>query len=75
MDKKVSIILSTYNEALVIEETINKIFKSFKSIVNLSIELLIYNSGSFELYKGDYLDNFKIEYNEYNIVRLPKISK
>ena len=27
MDKKVSIILSTYNEASVIEETINKIFK------------------------------------------------
>jgi len=32
MDKKVSIILSTYNEALVIEETINKIFKSLNNV-------------------------------------------
>ena len=32
MDKKVSIILSTYNEALVIEDTINNIFKYLNNV-------------------------------------------
>ena len=32
MDKKISIILSTYNEALVIEQTINEIFKYVKNV-------------------------------------------
>ena len=32
MDKKVSIILSTYNEAIVIEKTINEIFKSIENV-------------------------------------------
>ena len=32
MDKKVSIILSTYNEALVIEDTINKILKNLDNV-------------------------------------------
>ena len=31
MDKKISIILSTYNEAPVIEQTINEIFKYLKN--------------------------------------------
>ena len=47
MDKKVSIILSTYNEALVIEDTINKIFKYLN---NVEILLVDDNSpdGTFE---------------------------
>ena len=47
MDKKVSIILSTYNEALVIEDTINKIFKYLD---NVEIVLVDDNSpdGTFE---------------------------
>ena len=50
MDKKVSIILSTYNEALIIEETINKIFQSLN---NVEIILVDDNSpdGTFEKVK------------------------
>ena len=32
MDKKISIILSTYNEATIIEESINKIFNTIKNV-------------------------------------------
>ena len=32
MDKKISIILSTYNEAPVIESTINQIFKNLDNV-------------------------------------------
>ena len=32
MDKKISIILSTYNEATVIEDTINKIFLNLQNV-------------------------------------------
>ena len=32
MDKKISIILSTYNEAAIIEESIDKIFKTIKNV-------------------------------------------
>ena len=32
MDKKISIILSTYNEATVIEETISEIFRNIKDV-------------------------------------------
>ena len=47
MDKKISIILSTYNEALVIEQTISEIFKYIK---NVEIILVDDNSpdGTFE---------------------------
>ena len=47
MDKKISIILSTYNEALVIEQTISEIFKYVK---NVEIILVDDNSpdGTFE---------------------------
>ena len=47
MDKKVSIILSTYNEAEIIEKTINEIFKA---INNCEIVLVDDNSndGTFE---------------------------
>ena len=50
MDKKVSIILSTYNEAPVIENTINQIFKNLD---NVEIILVDDNSpdGTFEIVK------------------------
>ena len=50
MDKKVSIILSTYNEALVIENTINEILKNLD---NVEIILVDDNSpdGTFEKVK------------------------
>ena len=59
MDKKVSIILSTYNEALVIEETINKIFKSLN---NVEIILVDDNSpdGTFEKVKKINNPNLKV---------------
>jgi len=59
MDKKVSIILSTYNEALVIEETINKIFKSLN---NVEIILVDDNSpdGTFEKVKKINNPNIKV---------------
>jgi len=59
MDKKVSIILSTYNEALVIEETISKIFKSLN---NVEIILVDDNSpdGTFEKVKKINNPNVKL---------------
>ena len=59
MNKKVSIILSTYNEALVIEETINKIFKSLN---NVEIILVDDNSpdGTFEKVKKINNPNIKV---------------
>ena len=40
MDKKISIILSTFNEALVIEETINEIFHNVKNAYSRMESLL-----------------------------------
>ena len=59
MDKKVSIILSTYNEALVIENTINKIFKYLD---NVEIILVDDNSpdGTFEKAKKINNPNLKV---------------
>ena len=59
MDKKVSIILSTYNEALVIEDTINKIFKYLN---NVEIILVDDNSpdGTFEKVKKINNPNLKV---------------
>ena len=59
MDKKVSIILSTYNEALVIEDTINKIFKYLN---NVEIILVDDNSpdGTFEKAKKINNPNLKV---------------
>ena len=50
MNKKVSIILSTYNEALVIEDTINQIFSNLDDV---EIILVDDNStdGTFEIVK------------------------
>ena len=58
MDKKVSIILSTYNEASVIEDTINKIFKY---INNVEIILVDDDSpdGTFEKVKKIQNPNLK----------------
>tara|TARA_Y100000031_G_scaffold149224_1_gene186661 strand:+ start:196 stop:894 length:699 start_codon:yes stop_codon:yes gene_type:complete len=59
MDKKISIILSTYNEATVIEKTINEIFKHVK---NVEIILVDDNSpdGTFEKVKKINNPNLKI---------------
>ena len=59
MDKKISIILSTYNEAPVIEQTINEIFKYLK---NVEIILVDDNSpdGTFERVKKINNPNLKI---------------
>ena len=59
MDKKISIILSTYNEALVIEETINEIFNNIK---NAEIILVDDNSsdGTLEKVKNINNPNLKI---------------
>ena len=54
MDKKVSIILSTYNEAIVIEKTINEIFKS---IENVEIVLVDDNSDDRTLKKVKSINN------------------
>ena len=59
MDKKVSIILSTYNEALVIEDTINEILKNLD---NVEIILVDDNSpdGTFEKVKKMNNPNLKV---------------
>ena len=59
MDKKVSIILSTYNEALVIEDTIGKIFKYLD---NVEVILVDDNSpdGTFEKAKKINNPNLKV---------------
>ena len=59
MDKKISIILSTYNEATVIEKTINEIFKH---VENVEIILVDDNSpdGTFEKVKKINNPNLKI---------------
>ena len=59
MDKKVSIILSTYNEALVIEDTISKIFKYLD---NVEVILVDDNSpdGTFEKAKKINNPNLKV---------------
>ena len=59
MDKKISIILSTYNEAPVIEQTINEIFKYLK---NAEVILVDDNSpdGTFERVKKINNPNLKI---------------
>ena len=59
MDKKVSIILSTYNEAAVIEDTINQILKNLQ---NVEIVLVDDNSpdGTFEKVKKMNNPNIKM---------------
>ena len=50
MDKKVSIILSTFNEATVIEDTINKILKNLDSVEIILVDDNS-NDGTFEIVK------------------------
>lgn len=59
MQNKVSIILSTYNEASVIEDTINKIFKNLE---NVEIILVDDNSpdGTYEIAKKIDNPNLKV---------------
>ena len=59
MQKRVSIILSTYNEATVIEDTINKIFKNLE---NVEIILVDDNSpdGTYEIAKKIDNPNLKV---------------
>ena len=59
MNKKVSIILSTYNEAEVIEDTIKKIFETLE---NVEIVLVDDNSsdGTYEIVKEINNPNLKI---------------
>lgn len=59
MQKKVSIILSTYNEASVIEDTINKIFNNLE---NVEIILVDDNSpdGTYEIAKKNNNPNLKV---------------
>ena len=47
MDKKISIILSTYNEAAIIEESIDKIFNTIK---NVEVVVVDDNSFSFNVF-------------------------
>lgn len=44
--EKVVVIIPTYNEALVIEETIAKVFEATASITKMSIHILIFDSNS-----------------------------
>lgn len=58
MDKKVSIILSTYNEASVIENTISEIFKY---VNNVEIILVDDNSPDGTLEKAKKIDNLNLK--------------
>ena len=58
MDKKISIILSTYNEALVIEQTIDEIFKYVK---NVEIILVDDNSSDDTFEKVKKIKNFNLK--------------
>jgi dolichol-phosphate mannosyltransferase len=59
MDKKVSIILSTYNEAPVIEKTINEVFKYVK---NVEIVLVDDNSSDGTLEKVKNINNPNLKF-------------
>lgn len=44
--EKVVIIIPTYNEAMVIQDTINAVFKATQSIANFDVHVLIFDSAS-----------------------------
>ena len=72
MDKKISIILSTYNEALVIEQTISEIFKYVK---NVEIILVDDNSpdGTFEKVNKINNPNLKVFSKNFGNTKLDRI--
>ena len=59
MDKKISIILSTYNEAQVIEQTISKIFKHVKNVEIILVDDSS-SDGTFEKVKKINNPNLKV---------------
>ena len=59
MDKKISIILSTYNEALFIEQTISEIFKYIKNVEIILVDDSS-SDGTFEKAKKINNPNLKI---------------
>ena len=71
MDKKISIILSTYNEAPVIEQTINEIFNSFPRfyIQKSSIELKNDSDAIISKLKRYFMNEDIIETDGLKIVR------
>ena len=59
MDKKISIILSTYNEATVIKESINKIFSTIENVEVVVVDDNS-NDGTFEIINSIENKNLKV---------------
>ena len=59
MDKKISIILSTYNEALIIKKTINEIFNTLKDVEIIVVDDNS-NDGTGEILKSIQNENLKV---------------
>ena len=59
MDKKISIILSTYNEALIIKKTINEIFNTLKDVEIVVVDDNS-NDGTGEILKSIQNENLKV---------------
>lgn len=59
MDKKISIILSTYNEAAIIEESINKIFTTIKNVEVVVVDDNS-NDGTLEIINSIENKNLKV---------------
>ena len=59
MDKKISIILSTYNEATIIKESINKIFSTIENVVVVVVDDNS-NDGTFEIINSIENKNLKV---------------
>ena len=59
MDKKISIILSTYNEATIIKESINKIFSTIKNVEVVVVDDNS-NDGTFEIINSIENKNLKV---------------
>ena len=59
MDKKISIILSTYNEATIIKESINKIFSTIENVEVVVVDDNS-NDGTFEIINSIENKNLKV---------------